>query len=354
MSNWGRAFAAGILLIELMASDSLRALPYPSDATIKKAKAASALVVLPSGRGFGSAFCVTDDGIFATSAQVIWNQKKVDLVLRPGEDQQRVVSAIVVRENRGDDLALLKVNDSTDLSPLELGDTTELTETHPVATVGFPKGNLQDIQKQKYPTVAVMPVRAVSFRPTQVRLQFLRVHSDVALGAAGGALIDSAGKVVGVVSSAVRNAARQIVLGENRFMVPIERVRTLLDTPRLSLSPAEVAADKSHESLEFTIRVDALRALPANTTIEVTFGEGASARHFTATAKGTNTFVVTASPVPADEPAPSSPTLISYTLSAKSEGTVIATQRGKLQLNSTAKKSKVPATTRSADANNEP
>jgi hypothetical protein len=86
----------------------------------------------------------------------------------------------------------------------------------------------------------------------------------------------------------------------------------------------------------------------------VTFGEGASARHFTATAKGTNTFVVTASPVPADEPAPSSPTLISYTLSAKSEGTVIATQRGKLQLNSTAKKSKVPATTRSADANNEP
>jgi S1-C subfamily serine protease len=354
MSNWGRAFAAGILLIELMASDSLRALPYPSDAKVNKAKAASALVVLPSGRGFGSAFCVRDDGIFATSAQVIWNQKKVDLVLNPGEDQQRVVSATVVRENRGDDLALLKVNDPTGLSPLALGDTTELAETHPVAAVGFPKGNLQDIQKQKYPTIAVMPVRVVPFRPTQVRLQFLQVHSDVRLGAAGGAVIDPAGRVVGVVSSAVRSAARRFVLGENRFVVPIERVKTLLDTPRLSLSPAEVSVDKSHEALEFTVRVDALRALPANTIIEVTFGEGASARHFTATAKGTNTFVVTASPVPADEPVPSNPTPISYTLSAKSEGVIIATQRGKLQLASTAKEPKASATTKSVNANDLP
>ena len=103
-----------------------------SKAIVQRGKRATALVVLPAGQGFGSSFCIDVAGFFVTNEHVVHSlpkEAKVSLVLQPGEADERVVQAIVVRADARSDLALLKAEGGKELEALELGGVDDLVET---------------------------------------------------------------------------------------------------------------------------------------------------------------------------------------------------------------------------------
>ena len=78
---------------------------------IRTAKAATALVVLPGGKGFASSFCIDAAGYFVTNAHVVKDLTagaKLSLVLNASETDEKVIQASVVRMDKEDDLAVLK------------------------------------------------------------------------------------------------------------------------------------------------------------------------------------------------------------------------------------------------------
>src|SRR5436190_21803962 len=77
---------------------------------VERGKKATALVEVEGGRGFGTAFCIDPAGYFVTNehvASALGGGKRLALVLNPGEKNQRVLSARVVRLDKQSDLALL-------------------------------------------------------------------------------------------------------------------------------------------------------------------------------------------------------------------------------------------------------
>ena len=76
----------------------------------KMGKAATAYVEVPN-RGSGTAFCVHPSGLFITNEHVIRTAEKAEitLVLDPTLNSQRILCAKVLRIDKENDLALLRV-----------------------------------------------------------------------------------------------------------------------------------------------------------------------------------------------------------------------------------------------------
>ena len=114
----------------------------PQAEQVKQGKGATALVAV-AGRRFGSAFCITDAGHFITCEHVVRGTPigdEVTLVLAPGEKEQRVVKATLLRADSDLDLALLKVEGGKNPTALAVGDTMKLVETSEIVAFGFPFG----------------------------------------------------------------------------------------------------------------------------------------------------------------------------------------------------------------------
>src|SRR5579864_3180593 len=86
-------------------------------------KQATALVEVGDGQASGSAFCIDAAGLFVTNEHVaaaFGDGQKLSLVLRPGEKDQKILTAKVVRQDKEADLALLQVDSHDALTALAL------------------------------------------------------------------------------------------------------------------------------------------------------------------------------------------------------------------------------------------
>ena len=170
---------------------------------IRKAKSATALVVLPSARGFGSAVCLDEAGYFLTNEHVVRSSgsSSVTLVLAAGEDDQQVVEAEVVRRDKEKDLALLKANGKRNYTPLELGLDTELVETQTLIAFGYPFGTALKVKEKEYPSISVNVGRITALRRNKGKLEQIQTDAQVNPGNSGGPVITTDGKVVAIVRS---------------------------------------------------------------------------------------------------------------------------------------------------------
>ena len=166
--------------------------------------------------GAGSAVALTPDGFMLTSAHVVHG---------PGRNGRvafvdgRELRFSVVGVDRLSDLAVLRA-DGGDLSPAELGDAERLRVGQLVVAIGNPNGFAGSV------TAGVVSALGRSLPARSGRtLRFIDnvIQTDASLnpGNSGGALVDSAGRVVGINTAVagvglglavpINDATRQII-----------------------------------------------------------------------------------------------------------------------------------------------
>ena len=173
---------------------------------VVKAKRATALVEIAGGAGVATAFCVDASGYFLTNRHVVeaaGDPPVLSLVLYPGEKEQKVLKARVVRSSKQADLALLKVDTAEALTALEIGDSGGLIETLPVVAFGYPFGRYLAAGADDYPTVTVSLGHITALRKARGELQGIQLDASLNPGNSGGPVLDEKGRVVGVVAEGI-------------------------------------------------------------------------------------------------------------------------------------------------------
>jgi serine protease Do len=263
-------------------------------AIVQRGKRATALLVLPAGQGFGSAFCIDAAGFFVTNEHVVRGLPaggKVALVLHPGEDGERVVRAVVVRADAEPDLALLKAEGAKDLTALELGGVDDLVETASLTAFGYPFGDRLAVRDKKYPNVSVNVGRVTSLRRARQRLEAIQLDAALNPGNSGGPVLDAGGRVVGIVRAGIGGS------GVN-FAIPVTRLEELLTKPEIVFDPPAIPDARKSEAHVFTIRLVSFRKPAPQSSVELTLTAGGADRKLAATPGEGDTYTVSAAPVP--------------------------------------------------------
>jgi S1-C subfamily serine protease len=209
--------------------------------------------------GIGSGFIISPEGWVITNHHVVSDERSVVLVqgrklevsvaitgievVLPGDARQPVrrYPATVYAVDTDVDLALLRIN-GADLPYVALGDSDAVTSGEPVIAVGYPFGDLLELDKPRAAGAIPNPsvtTGAISALRTDVAgdQRHLQVSTILNPGNSGGPIADAEGYVVGVAQSRLRNASG---IG---FAVPINRVKRLLQSHGLeSILPATLLA----------------------------------------------------------------------------------------------------------------
>ncbi len=270
--------------------------------SIVRGKAATALVQV-SGRGemTGTAFCVDASGLFVTNAHVVEQAAqpgaRIKPVLRPGEQDQKVVAAKVYRRDEAHDLALLQIDPVPGLTALALGREDALYETLATTAFGYPFGSVLAFERDGYPNVSVSVHRISSLRKKQGELALLQIDGQLNPGNSGGPLLDPDGMVIGVAQATVKGS------GIN-FAIPVGHLARFLAAPGLVFDPPLLTFDNRGEPVTWTIRAVAATPttqLPADLGIAVTVTlNGGNPRTFAAQMSDPGVYQVTVTPVPVD------------------------------------------------------
>ncbi|MBI5536313.1 MAG: trypsin-like peptidase domain-containing protein [Deltaproteobacteria bacterium] len=193
-------------------------------------KVLAATVLVEAGDSLGSGVIVSPDGFVLTAAHVVSEAKSLSVQLRGAEK----LPAILVRIDRRDDVALLKIESSSPLTclafrndPMRVGDE--------VYAIGSPLGKTLSFSLTRGIVSGFREIDGVSL---------LQTDASVNRGNSGGPLIDSAGRWTAITTwKAVGGGVEGIAFG-----VP---TRTTLDG--LALESAD-ATDASLRTPEAAVR----------------------------------------------------------------------------------------------------
>jgi serine protease Do len=167
-------------------------------------------------RGLGSGVVVTADGYILTNNHVVEDAEQITVELADG----RTLPAKVIGTDEPSDLAVLKV-DAGGLPVLPLGDSERVRVGDVVLAVGNPLGIGQTVTSG----IISAKGRATGLSDGSYE-DFLQTDAAINQGNSGGALVNTAGELVGINSQILSPSGGSIGIG---FAIPSNMARSVMD-----------------------------------------------------------------------------------------------------------------------------
>jgi serine protease Do len=169
-------------------------------------------------RGLGSGVVVRADGFILTNNHVVEEADEVKVGFADGSDEY---VAKVVGTDPKTDIAVLKIDaGKRQLTPIEFGDSTKVEVGNLVLAIGNPFGVGQTVTMGIVSAVG----RGVGIADYE---DFLQTDASINPGNSGGALVDTAGKLVGVNTAIISPTGANLGIG---FAVPVNLARGIMDS----------------------------------------------------------------------------------------------------------------------------
>lgn len=262
-----RSCWAGVCLLVICAS-----VCAADSNAVQNGKRATALVDL-GDQGSGSGFCIDPSGLFITNNHVVVAMGptgSIKVVVNPTEPDQQVLNATVLARSSKYDLAVLRVQNARNLVALPLGDDSKLAETDPVTAFGYPFGKMLASGRADYPGISINTGKVTALRRAEGKLSRLQIDAAVNPGNSGGPVLDSNGKVVGIVVSGVMTFGG--MTGVN-FAIPVSKLREFLAVPYARIIPPKLNWSMRYEPLEFKAALFQFGAATSDESLELVFDE---------------------------------------------------------------------------------
>ncbi len=187
---------------------------------------------IPAGRvaGTGTGFFITANGHLLTNHHVVEGHSKIEVRVA-----DRYLPAKVLKYDATNDIALLHVEAA---SPhwLSLGDHGDVGLAKEVFTVGFPQVTMQGTAA-KFTEGSVSSLSGLGDD-----IRFFQVSVPVQPGNSGGPLVDSSGKVVGIVTARLRDGVGEEGLRINQnvnYALKIGHAKKMLGSAFVPPHPKE-------------------------------------------------------------------------------------------------------------------
>lgn len=170
----------------------------------------------------GSGFVISGDGYIATASHVVEGAETITVLLLNGEKYEARVVAADIRS----DVALLKIDGAEGLVSVELGSSAALRAGERVYAIGTPTA-LEYAGTMTSGEVSCperkLPVYGEGIKTLEKKLRVIQMSTEVNKGSSGCPLIDSRGRVVGMVTMRLGGDVRGI-----GFALPIDGVSVIL------------------------------------------------------------------------------------------------------------------------------
>src|SRR5215475_7551395 len=219
-------------------------LKSPSEIAREQSKAVVIIEALDergSVTGQGSGFIVTPQGAVVTNLHVVQGASSLRVKL-PGGDAYKTSDLVDVDDAK--DIAIVKVKGFR-LPVVTLGDSDKAETGEAVVAISSPEGLVNSIS-----TGVISGVRRFDTH------RVFQITAPISQGSSGGALFNSRGEVVGVITSLLKSGQNinfAVPINYARGMIGDEPSKTLADLRPLSKSKA---GDESPQSLAESVESD--------------------------------------------------------------------------------------------------
>jgi hypothetical protein len=267
------------------------------DELTRRGRAATVVIEYSSGSTHVMGICIDPGGLFVTSSSAVVDPDKRTLVetpniiVRPGQGAREVLAGKLVCRLTEPNLAFVRVNatgSKREFDALPLGLDSGLDELMDVLAFGVPFPRAAD-----YPSihVATGSISALPMKDGRLeRIQF----EPIGRGFAGGPLLDTQGRLVGVILGQARADFGSGV----GLAVPAGALRRSLDTPLIEFAPPVVQEEDASQPVRFEARAFSLIPAQGPLDLELVLGGApGSSRRFPMTRSG-ETYSVSAALLP--------------------------------------------------------
>ncbi len=174
--------------------------------------------VIPES-GAGSGFLWDADGHIVTNYHVIEDAHTIDVSFGPG----MVFTAQVIGVDPPNDLAVIKVDEVPEgVHPLALGDSDALRVGQIAIAIGNPFGRFQRTM-----TMGIVSAldRTIRIKEGRILRRVIQTDADINRGNSGGPLLDSSGRVIGVISAIYSPTGANAGVG---LAIPINKAKRVV------------------------------------------------------------------------------------------------------------------------------